>query len=106
MAINYEDPVVKEILHTRYKFYFKPKHIQKIVSDFIGDDDTAKGRLFDALIQYGINPNCDNPFTDQDGKLFYAWMVIKMDLDDDTRFYIKNRLKSAERKNKEGVAND
>ena len=98
MVINYEDPVVKEILRTRYKFYIKPKRVQNIVSDFIGDDDTAKGRLFDALIQYGINPNCDNPFTDQDGKLFYAWMVIKMDLDDDVRFYVKSRLKSAKGK--------
>lgn len=98
MAINCEDPVVKEILHTRYKFYIKPKRIQNIVSDFIGDDDTAKGRLFDALIQYGLNPNCDNPFTVHDGKLFYAWMVIKMDLDDDTRFYVKSRLKSAKGK--------
>lgn len=102
MVINYEDPVVKEILRTRYKFYIKPKHIQKIVSDFIGDDDTAKGRLFDAFIQYGINPNCDNPFTDKDGKLFYAWMVIKMDLDADTRFYIKNRLKTVKGKSEVG----
>lgn len=92
MNINYEDPKVKQILESRDVLYIRPQRIACIVSDFIGDDLNARGRLFDAIIHYGIEPNDAQPFTVHDGKLFYAWAVIKMDLDDDARFYVKKRL--------------
>ena len=68
----------------------RPKRIAGIIDEIIGDDLTARGKLFNAIISY--DPFEAPPFNQEEEKLRQAWAIIKLDLDEDVNNYVRRSM--------------